>query len=131
MLCLGALGVVFGDIGTSPLYTLKECVHGAGDARAATVFGVLSLIAWSLVMVVTVKYLLFIMKADNKGEGGIFALLALVPSKLRANRTSVVAVLVVVGAALLYGDGAITPAISVLSAVEGLQVAKPGLSRRS
>ncbi|HET9992800.1 MAG TPA: KUP/HAK/KT family potassium transporter [Kofleriaceae bacterium] len=129
LLCLGALGVVFGDIGTSPLYTLKQCMHEAGDAAQATLFGVLSLIAWSLVLVVTVKYLLFIMRADNRGEGGIFALLALVPSRLRANRLSVVAVLVVVGAALLYGDGAITPAISVLSAVEGLEVAKPDLAR--
>ncbi len=129
LLCLGALGVVFGDIGTSPLYTLKQCMHGAGDTHEATLFGVLSLITWSLVMVVTIKYLLFIMRADNKGEGGIFALLALVPSKLRANRTSLVAVLVVVGAALLYGDGAITPAISVLSAVEGIEVARPELAR--
>ena len=129
LLCLGALGVVFGDIGTSPLYTLKQCMHEAGGAREATLFGVLSLITWSLVLVVTVKYLLFIMRADNRGEGGIFALLALVPSRLRANRLSVVAVLVVVGAALLYGDGAITPAISVLSAVEGLEVARPELAR--
>jgi KUP system potassium uptake protein len=127
-LCLGALGVVFGDIGTSPLYTLKQCMHEAGGEREATLFGVLSLITWSLVLVVTIKYLLFIMRADNRGEGGIFALLALVPSRLRAHRTSVVAVLVVVGAALLYGDGAITPAISVLSAVEGLEVAKPDLA---
>jgi KUP system potassium uptake protein len=128
LLCLGALGVVFGDIGTSPLYTLKECIRTAGSAREASLFGVLSLIAWSLVMVVTVKYMLFIMRADNKGEGGIFALLALVPSKLRARRTTGVALLVVIGAALLYGDGAITPAISVLSAVEGLEVAKPSLA---
>ena len=129
LLCLGALGVVFGDIGTSPLYTLKQCMRTAGDAHDATLFGVLSLITWSLVMVVTIKYLLFIMRADNKGEGGIFALLALVPSKLRANRTALVALLVVVGAALLYGDGAITPAISVLSAVEGVEVARPELAR--
>ncbi|MEO6776226.1 MAG: KUP/HAK/KT family potassium transporter [Kofleriaceae bacterium] len=128
LLCLGALGVVFGDIGTSPLYTLKQCIHAGGGAREATLFGVLSLITWSLVLVVTVKYLLFIMRADNRGDGGIFALLALVPSRLRARRLSVVAVLVVVGAALLYGDGAITPAISVLSAVEGLEVAKPDLA---
>ena len=128
LLCLGALGVVFGDIGTSPLYTLKQCVHEAGDAREATLFGVLSLIVWSLVLVVTVKYLSFIMRANNKGEGGIFALLALVPSRLRAYHASGVALLVVIGAALLYGDGAITPAISVLSAVEGLEVADPGLA---
>ncbi len=127
LLCLGALGVVFGDIGTSPLYTLKECMRTAGNADHA-LYGVLSLIVWSLVLVVTVKYLVFIMRANNRGEGGIFALLALVPSRLRVNRASVVALLVVVGAALLYGDGAITPAISVLSAVEGLEVAKPELA---
>ena len=127
LLCLGALGVVFGDIGTSPLYTLKECMRTAGDAHHA-LFGVLSLISWSLVLVVTVKYLIFIMRASNRGEGGIFALLAMVPSRLRANRTSVVALLVVIGAALLYGDGAITPAISVLSAVEGLELARPELA---
>ncbi|CAN5649840.1 potassium transporter Kup [soil metagenome] len=127
LLCLGALGVVFGDIGTSPLYTLKECMRTAGDAKHA-LFGVLSLIVWSLVLVVTVKYLAFIMRANNRGEGGIFALLALVPSRLRVNRASVVALLVVIGAALLYGDGAITPAISVLSAVEGLEVARPELA---
>ena len=127
LLSLGALGVVFGDIGTSPLYTLKECMREAGDAKQATLFGVLSLIFWSLVMVVTVKYLVFIMRASNKGEGGIFALLALVPSRLRVKRSTGVALLVVIGAALLYGDGAITPAISVLSAVEGLEVARPEL----
>ncbi len=128
MLCLGALGVVFGDIGTSPLYTLKECIREGGGAREATLFGVLSLITWSLVLVVTVKYLAFIMRADNHGEGGIFALLALVPSRLRVRPGRGVALFVVIGAALLYGDGAITPAISVLSAVEGLEVAKPALA---
>ncbi len=132
-LTLGALGVVFGDIGTSPLYTLRECMREAGGARAATedVYGLLSLIFWSLTMVVTVKYLTFIMRADNHGEGGIFALLAVVPEKLRmksASRISWIALVVVVGAALLYGDGAITPAISVLSAIEGLTVAKPSLA---
>jgi KUP system potassium uptake protein len=133
LLCLGALGVVFGDIGTSPLYTLKECLHSSGHAvDIADLFGILSLIVWSLTAVVTVKYLTFIMKADNKGEGGIFALLALVPEKLRARSegraASGIALLVVIGAALLYGDGAITPAISVLSAIEGLAVARPALA---
>ena len=133
LLCLGALGVVFGDIGTSPLYTLKECMHAVGGKPVdIEVYGVLSLIVWSLLMVVTVKYLTFIMKADNKGEGGIFALLALVPERLRnttgATGVSAISLLVVVGAALLYGDGAITPAISVLSAIEGLAVVKPGLA---
>jgi KUP system potassium uptake protein len=125
--------VVFGDIGTSPLYTLKECMRAtAPGALVNDLFGILSLIFWSLMMVVTIKYLTFIMKADNKGEGGIFALLALVPERMRArskgNAVSGIALLVVVGAALLYGDGAITPAISVLSAIEGLAVARPALA---
>jgi KUP system potassium uptake protein len=132
-LTLGALGVVFGDIGTSPLYTLRECLHGTGSGAPAPedVFGLLSLIFWSLTMVVTVKYLTFIMRADNHGEGGIFALLAVVPERLRMKGThkiSWVALIVVVGAALLYGDGAITPAISVLSAIEGLTVVRPSLA---
>ena len=127
-LALGALGVVFGDIGTSPLYTLKECLHAAGHHKAseADLYGILSLIFWALTLVVTLKYLTFIMKADNHGEGGIFALLALVPEQLRCasrGRISAVAVFAIVGAALLYGDGIITPAISVLGAVEGLVVA--------
>jgi KUP system potassium uptake protein len=134
-LSLGALGVVFGDIGTSPLYTLRECLHAAGGPNAARedLFGILSLMFWSLIMVVTVKYLTFVMRADNHGEGGIFALLAIVPDRFRATaaRTGTVtgmALLAVIGAALLYGDGVITPAISVLSAVEGLAVASPRLS---
>src|SRR5580700_5938362 len=130
-LTIGALGVVFGDIGTSPLYTLRECMRagGAAGASAGDVFGLLSLIFWSLTMVVTVKYLGFVMRADNHGEGGIFALLAIVPEPLRSRggRISTIALVVVVGAALLYGDGAITPAISVLSAIEGLTVAEPSL----
>ncbi len=131
-LAFGALGVVFGDIGTSPLYTLRECLReSSGDAPPSTetVLGILSLIFWSLTMVVTVKYLGFVMKAHNHGEGGIFALLALVPeSPQTKRRLTAVAVLVVIGAALLYGDGAITPAISVLSAMEGLTLASPSLS---
>jgi len=136
MLTLGALGVVFGDIGTSPLYTLRECLREAargGQPSTDDVLGLLSLIFWALTMVVTVKYLTFIMRADNDGEGGIFALLAIVPTKLRTgmgkHRISAVAFVVVIGAALLYGDGAITPAISVLSAIEGLAIAQPSLSR--
>jgi len=128
-LALAALGVVFGDIGTSPLYTLHECLIGAGgkNVRPADVFGILSLMSWALILVVTVKYLYFVMRADHNGEGGIFALLALVPDKFRANtirhgRVTGVALLGVIGAALLYGDGVITPAISVLSAVEGLEI---------
>src|SRR6266849_4650439 len=132
-LALGALGIVFGDIGTSPLYTLRECLHSAGGSAATVddLYGILSLIFWSLLMVVVVKYLTFIMRADNKGEGGIFALLGICPERLRSHQhgqISWIAVLVVVGAALLYGDGAITPAISVLSAVEGLKVDAPGLA---
>ncbi len=131
-LVLGALGIVFGDIGTSPLYTLHECVHfdGAAMVQPADVLGVLSLVFWALTMVVTVKYLTFIMRADNHGEGGIFALLALIPPRMRRARSGGIgwaAVLVVIGAALLYGDGTITPAISVLSAMEGLEVAAPAL----
>ncbi len=129
-LTLGALGVVFGDIGTSPLYTLHECLLSAGGKRvnAEDVFGILSLMAWALILVVTVKYLFFILRADHNGEGGIFALLALVPDRFRADathrgRVTGIALLGVIGAALLYGDGVITPAISVLSAVEGLVVA--------
>jgi KUP system potassium uptake protein len=131
-LALAALGVVFGDIGTSPLYAIKECVHGEHGVAATreNVLGVLSLIVWSLVCVVTIKYLTFILRADNEGEGGIFALYALTPDA-RARRWSPragwVLALAVLGSALLYGDGVITPAISVLSAVEGLEVATSAL----
>jgi KUP system potassium uptake protein len=133
-LALGALGVVFGDIGTSPLYTVKECLLAVGgpEAQAESVFGILSLVFWALIMVVTVKYVWFIMRADNHGEGGIFALLAIVPERFRnsaqpTGRATAMALLAVIGAALLYGDGVITPAISVLSAIEGLTVASPRL----
>ncbi|HVY31912.1 MAG TPA: KUP/HAK/KT family potassium transporter [Polyangiaceae bacterium] len=127
-LAVAALGIVFGDLGTSPLYTLQECLSGPhGIAPTdAHVLGVLSLIFWSLTLVVTVKYLAFMMRADNDGEGGIMALLALTP-KQRQNpapgRIGFVALLVIIGAALLFGDGIITPAVSVLSAIEGLGVA--------
>ena len=134
-LALAALGVVFGDIGTSPLYTLKECLHAAGGMQASVddLFGILSLMFWSLMMVVTVKYLTFVMRADHHGEGGIFALLAIVPERFRTHATrsgkvTWMALLAVIGASLLYGDGVITPAISVLSAIEGLAVASPRLS---
>ncbi len=140
-LTLGALGIVFGDIGTSPLYALGTCFAGKvvdGKVVAAphalivspeNVFGVLSLVVWSLIMVVTVKYLGYIMKADNKGEGGIFALLALVPTKEGSRGRLVVVLSALFGASLLYGDGIITPAISVLSAVEGMGVATHTLDR--
>src|SRR5215468_2517106 len=134
-LSLAALGVVFGDIGTSHLYTLKECllVADGGEAQVVDLFGILSLMFWSLIMMVTVKYLCFIMRADHNGEGGIFALLAIVPERFRttaakSGKVTGMALLAVIGAALLYGDGVITPAISVLSAVEGLAIASPRLS---
>jgi KUP system potassium uptake protein len=133
-LALAALGVVYGDIGTSPLYALKECFHGdhAVDATPANVLGVLSLIFWTLTFVVTIKYLTFILRADNHGEGGILALLALVPEREGKSAAKLagpgfIVLLVVFGAALLYGDGVITPAISVLSAVEGLEEATSAL----
>jgi KUP system potassium uptake protein len=123
-LSLTALGVVFGDIGTSPLYAFRESFHPEhGLAMTAeAVYGVLSLIAWSLIVIVSVKYLVLVLRADNRGEGGVLSLLALLPR----NRT-VLVMLGLFGAALLYGDGVITPAISVLSAVEGLRIAAPGL----
>lgn len=130
-LVVGAVGVVFGDIGTSPLYAFKECIVGehAVEATRNNVLGVLSLIVWSLTLVVTVKYLMFVMRADNQGEGGILALLALTPERMRGKGLSIgwVALLVIAGASLLYGDGMITPAISVLSAVEGLGEEAPQL----
>jgi KUP system potassium uptake protein len=128
---LGAIGVVFGDIGTSPLYTLQV----AADAQPgvplshADVFGVISLILWALVLAVSVKYVTFVMRADNHGEGGILALLALLPRRPRSAGIGVIALLVIAGAALLFGDGMITPAISVLSALEGLELAAPGFKR--
>src|SRR6185312_1451013 len=126
VVALAALGVVFGDIGTSPLYTLHECIASLPDGTDITVahgnvLGVLSLVFWALTLVVTVKYLTFIMRADNHGEGGILALLALIPDRMRqrsAGRLGWAAIAVVIGAGLLYGDGMITPAISVLSAME-------------
>lgn len=129
-LTLGALGVVYGDIGTNPLFALQECFGGQAPlpATSSNVLGVLSLVFWALVGVICVKYLAFVMRASNDGEGGILALLALVPGKgsgPRARRPKVLVLLVLFGAALLYGDEVITPAISVLSAVEGLKIAAP------
>ena len=127
-LALGALGVVYGDIGTSPLYAIRECFHGlhAIALNETNIFGVLSLVFWSLTVVVTFKYVVFILRADNRGEGGIFALLALLlrtKENMSARSYGVAVLAAVFGAALLYGDGLITPAISVLSAIEGLKVA--------
>ncbi|HET7585498.1 MAG TPA: potassium transporter Kup [Gemmatimonadaceae bacterium] len=136
LLSLGALGVVYGDIGTSPLYAVRECFsaeHGVPPTRD-NVLGVLSLIVWALTLVVSVKYILFILRADNRGEGGILALLALVsrPSPSAQKRAAaggaVLVALGLFGAALLYGDGVITPAISVLGAMEGLEVAAPAFA---
>ncbi|HET7268209.1 MAG TPA: potassium transporter Kup [Oleiagrimonas sp.] len=130
-LVIGAIGVVFGDLGTSPLYTLKEAFSGvhAMDVNEVNVLGMLSLVTWTLVMVVAVKYVSFIMRADNRGEGGIMAMMALAQ---RVSRESprlrrFVVLAAVLGAALFYGDGVITPSITVLSAMEGLEVAAPSL----
>ncbi len=128
-LTLAALGVVFGDIGTSPLYSVKECFSGHHQFPVTTdnVLGILSLIIWSLIFIVWIKYIYFVLKADNKGEGGILSLLALaVPqSKTSGGRKRWIIYVGLFGSALLYGDGMITPAISVLSAVEGLRIATP------
>jgi KUP system potassium uptake protein len=129
-LCLGALGVVYGDIGTSPLYAIKECFTGPHGVTPTpeNVVGVVSLVFWAMTFVVTFKYLSFVMRADNRGEGGILALLALVARKGATKMSRrVLLILGLFGAALLYGDGVITPAISVLGAVEGVSVAAPAL----
>ena len=130
---LGALGVVYGDIGTSPLYALKEAAKAAahgGELPDGAIFGIVSLILWALILIISAKYALLILRADNRGEGGIVALLALLSARNARPGTWRAKLLIVglVGAALLYGDGAITPAISVLSAVEGLKVDAPSLS---
>jgi KUP system potassium uptake protein len=128
-LILGALGVVYGDIGTSPLYALRESFHSAHGIAPTTanVLGVLSLVVWALIIVITFKYLVFILRADNRGEGGVLALTSLVtPLQQRPRGTRLLLVLLgLFGTSLLYGDGIITPAISVLSAVEGVAVATP------
>ena len=129
VLSIAALGVVYGDIGTSPLYALKQCFQGTHGIAASTanVLGILSLIVWALILIVSIKYLLLILRADNKGEGGIIALVALLNPWYAASGSlrHVLMLMGLFGAALLYGDGTITPAISVLSAVEGLKVATP------
>jgi len=130
-LLIGALGVVFGDIGTSPLYALRETFFGLHplERSSENVLGVLSLIFWTLMIVVTIKYILLIMRADNKGEGGIFALLSLLrQGRVRRIFGLSVTTVVLLGATLLYGDGIITPAISVLSAVEGFKILSPNLA---
>ncbi len=134
LLALGALGVVYGDIGTSPLYALQTVFsigHGAVRSTAPDVYGIASLVFWSITLIVAIKYVTFVMRADNDGEGGVLALSALV-QRVRAGRPVQVGALVVVGllgACLFYGDSIITPAISVLSAIQGLDVPYPGLAR--
>ncbi|HVV19429.1 MAG TPA: KUP/HAK/KT family potassium transporter, partial [Pseudonocardiaceae bacterium] len=132
VLALGALGVVFGDIGTSPLYALQTVFsidNGAVQPVPADVYGVISLVFWSILLIVSVKYVLFVMRADNDGEGGIMALAALIRSRLTGRRKLVAAAVLlgVIGASLFFGDSVITPAISVLSAVEGIDVFAPGV----
>ena len=132
-LSLAALGVVYGDIGTSPLYAFRLCFTDATPPTESSILGILSLIFWSLAGLITFKYLTLVLRADNRGEGGILALMALIRRRDRdpmatALGTKAIVVFGLFGAALLYGDGLITPAISVLSAVEGLQVAAPDLS---
>jgi KUP system potassium uptake protein len=133
LMSLGALGIVYGDIGTSPLYAMRECFSGTHPIAPTptNVLGVLSLIFWALVVVISVKYLVFVLRADNRGEGGILALMALVRPRsdgVRGRRWLLIGI-GLFGAALLYGDGVITPAISVLSAVEGITLAAPGFDR--
>ncbi len=125
-LMLGALGVVFGDIGTSPLYTLKTALEWAGGASPDVAYGMLSLIVWTLIITTSVKYVALVMRADNEGEGGILALTARLA--LKGHERHGLVVVGILGAALLYGDGAITPAISVLSALEGLKLPVPAVA---
>jgi KUP system potassium uptake protein len=130
ILALGSLGVVFGDIGTSPLYAFGEIFLGAHDIPVTTdrVLGALSLVFWTLTVIVSLKYVLIVMRADNEGEGGIMSLASLATAVVRRARSAtIIMVFGVLGAALFYGDGVITPAISVLSAVEGLELVAPGL----
>src|ERR1700751_6069054 len=126
-MALAALGVVYGDIGTSPLYSFKTAIAWAGgEATTAAVLGILSLIVWTLVISTSIKYVAIVMRADNDGEGGILALMSLLGIK-HGERAGVIA-LGILGAALLYGDGAITPAISVLSALEGIKDPLPSFA---
>jgi KUP system potassium uptake protein len=125
VLALGALGVVFGDIGTSPLYAFKLCMHAANDVGVDAIYGVLSLIFWAITLVVTVKYVVLVLRTDNRGEGGVLALTELVVTEGRARYPLILATLGLAGCAFFYGDGTITPAVSVLSAIEGLGIAYP------
>ncbi|MBS0376431.1 MAG: potassium transporter Kup [Proteobacteria bacterium] len=131
LLALGALGVVFGDIGTSPLYAFKTCLTAVGPlgTQPLAVLGILSLIFWAITLIVTVKYVGLVLRADNRGEGGVLALTALVVTEGRARHPKLLAALGLAGCAFFYGDGTITPAVSVLSAIEGLEVANPDFAR--
>ena len=135
-LTLGCIGVVYGDIGTSPLYALRESVlaatSGGHDATEPVILGILSLIIWALILIVTVKYVLILLRADNDGEGGTLALMALANRALGGKSLAII-LLGIISAALFYGDALITPAISVLSAVEGLSSrhARPANLRRA
>ena len=125
-LTLGALGVVFGDLGTSPLYTFKTVLDLAGRTTPEAILGLLSLVIWTLVLITSVKYVLFVMRVDNDGEGGILALMSLLG--VQRHKRPLIVVAGLFGAALIYGDGIITPAISVLSALEGLNIATPAVT---
>src|ERR1700729_2772285 len=129
-LLIGSIGVVYGDIGTSPLYALREAVVAAGGASGVldiqAVLGVVSLILWALIIIVTLKYVLLLLRADNKGEGGTLTLMALAQRALGRSGTTLL-ILGTVGAAMFYGDAIITPAVSVLSAVEGMKLVTPSL----
>ena len=126
---LAAIGVVYGDIGTSPLYTLRECLSGQfgfGVEREA-VFGFLSLIFWLLILVVSLKYISYVMRADNAGEGGILTLMSLAGRNTGARATAILVIMGLIGGSFFYGEVVITPAISVMSAIEGLEIAAPAL----
>src|SRR5262252_2879702 len=126
-LTIAALGVVYGDIGTSPLYAVKQCFHDAAAITTPRVFGVLSMIVWALTIVVTIKYVIVLMRADNRGQGGILALTVLALRAAGARRARWMLWAGLFGLALFFGDGVLTPSISVLSAVEGHKVATPAL----
>jgi KUP system potassium uptake protein len=130
-LSLGALGVVFGDIGTSPLYALRASINASGDVASdpIVVLGVLSLIFWAILLVVSVKYLAIVLRTDNRGEGGVLALTALVVTEGRVARPALIAAFGLMGCALFYGDGALTPAVTVLGAIEGLELVAPGFEQ--
>ncbi|RUT90791.1 KUP/HAK/KT family potassium transporter, partial [Mesorhizobium sp. M7A.T.Ca.US.000.02.2.1] len=127
VLMLGALGVVYGDIGTSPIYAFREALvasSGGNVAQRGDILGVLSLIIWSLTIIVTIKYIMFVLRADNRGEGGVLSLMALARGSF-PKRSALMLAIGIVGASLFFGDAVITPAISVLSAVEGMNVVTP------